>query len=665
MIIYENTGHYRLLNLLLTRGSVFPRSLVIAIPAAIFTGVLRALVMYDYIPWLQGDDAVMTETQAWSGFSFLVGFLIVFRTNMAYNRFWDGCTSTHAMRAEWFDAASSLIAFCKHSKEIPAKVERFKHILVRLFSMLHAAALAEIEDEEDEERCLSLTFDLIDAWGIDEASMKTIQESDARVELIFEWIQMLVVENINTGVLSIPPPILSRAFQEVANGMVQFHEAFKISTIPFPFPYAQTCDCLLVIHWIVVPFVTSAWVARPVWAAIFAFVQVFILWALNFIATEIENPFGQDPNDISGQQMQDEMNKQLLLLLAPTTQKTPDLSPFAVFDPDPGEIDKDELMRKSSFKTVWDELERKRRMSRHASEGTIVSVLQLEQRPSFNVFLKDGFAKAAGQKFNEPKRVKDNAATARRRRKRRLSRSNRSVRSSEPSESDSPISVSGGQNQPWSSMSQADSQPPSQTSSGSLSSDFANQHYHRASSPRLEVNFGRRERSIDVSLTKAQPVAFSSVKAFDLSPEHRYSGGGETTAFSIEIPKTIPSIGQNGQSWESLEKDSDTLVTSVEGGASNLGLRDVAKTILEPILVRGPESPAILAPLPNRIPSQSESRSDSTPEGPPTLTKDLVSAPPVSQQVRLQWHTAGDKAAGPEVLTRKYTSEGDCHAIEV
>ncbi|CAK0830093.1 unnamed protein product [Prorocentrum cordatum] len=96
----------------------------------------------------------------------------------------------------------------------------------------------------------------------------------------------------SAGVLTIPAPILSRAFQEIANGMCQFHEAIKIATIPFPFPYAQTCDCLLIMHWLVTPLVVSQWVSAPSWGALFSFIQVFIYWCLNLIAVEIEQPFG-------------------------------------------------------------------------------------------------------------------------------------------------------------------------------------------------------------------------------------------------------------------------------------------------------------------------------------------------------------------------------------
>ena len=36
-----------------------------------------------------------------------------------------------------------------------------------------------------------------------------------------------------------PPPILSRVYQELSNAMLGFNSAMKVATTPFPFPYAQ------------------------------------------------------------------------------------------------------------------------------------------------------------------------------------------------------------------------------------------------------------------------------------------------------------------------------------------------------------------------------------------------------------------------------------------
>ncbi|CAK0877820.1 unnamed protein product, partial [Prorocentrum cordatum] len=137
----------------------------------------------------------------------------------------------------------ALIAFCKHappSKDFEVAV--FQNTLVRLFSMLHSAALGDVEDCSDRmdvSAFQAFQMELIDAAAIDEQSLNVIRQSEAKVELIFQWIQQLIVENISTGVMSIPPPILTRSFQEMASGMVHFHNALKISTVPFPFPYAQ------------------------------------------------------------------------------------------------------------------------------------------------------------------------------------------------------------------------------------------------------------------------------------------------------------------------------------------------------------------------------------------------------------------------------------------
>jgi len=353
MITYKRGGIYFLLKVFQRKGSVFATSFRIALPCALATVGLKLLSDMDYIPWLGDSQSIVYDNGAWSGFSFLVGFLIVFRTSQAYARFWDGCTSTHQMRAEWYDACSAVVAFCKYSKVDQCKISVFEHTLVRLFSMLHALALAEIEDSnsDDLEQVEAFKYELIDVESIDPDSLRTIKNSDSKVELVYQWVQQLIVENIDTGVLSIPPPLLSRVFQEINNGMVQFHEAIKISTIPFPFPYAQTCDCLLLMHYFTVPFVMSQWVTRPVWAFIFSFVQVSILWSLNCIAVEIENPFGQDANDIDACSMQLEMNRHLSILLLPQTQRTPRIQASA--EEDVRAARNHLVMRRSSFSEAW------------------------------------------------------------------------------------------------------------------------------------------------------------------------------------------------------------------------------------------------------------------------------------------------------------------------
>jgi len=363
MIQYNSSGYNFILNLFALDGSVFPKALKISVPSSLCTGVLVALIYdFEFFPYFKDPEAVMNNNAIWGGFSFFVGFLVVFRTSQAYNRFWEGCTSTHKMGAEWFDCCAALMAFCKFSTAGEDSVLSFQNTLIRLFSMLHAAALGEIEDcgeqNQNYAKVAAFKMELIDGEALDEECLRAIRDSDAKVELIFQWIQQLIVENIKTGVLSIAPPILTRSFQEIANGMVHFHDALKISNVPFPFPYAQTCDCLLVLHWFIVPFVVSQWCTHAAWAFVFSFIQVFTLWSLNMIAVELENPFGTDPNDIDGVKMQLQMNHHLRLLLRETTRQTPTLRltgedmkelTLRVVD-DPVEL-------KASFFQLWEEMD--------------------------------------------------------------------------------------------------------------------------------------------------------------------------------------------------------------------------------------------------------------------------------------------------------------------
>merc|ERR1719424_1911930 len=170
-MIYYETG--RIKSIFQLAGSVLPMALKISLPNGLVTGAL-AFGVYELnvLGTMDLESTLMKNNAIWGGFSFLLGFLVVFRTSQAYSRFWEGCTSTHYMGAEWFDACAALIAFCKHAEPDKAReVLNFQNILVRLFSMLHSAALGDIEDcneSLDVSAYQAFQMELIDAWGIDD-----------------------------------------------------------------------------------------------------------------------------------------------------------------------------------------------------------------------------------------------------------------------------------------------------------------------------------------------------------------------------------------------------------------------------------------------------------------------------------------------------------------
>eukprot|EP00971_Amphidinium_carterae_P290147 5760985-Amphidinium_carterae.1 len=232
------------------------------------------------------------------------------------------------MGAEWFDSCSALIAYTKVSKSPTSDVLAFQNRILRLYSMLHAVALAELEDVNNGhqgDQVQSFQMELVDAGAFEDETLKAVRDSTCRVELVYQWIQSSIIEAQNSGILSVPPPIISRSFQELSGGMVCLNDALKIADTPFPFPYVQTCDALLLVLYIASPLVASTYCSTWWVAAFFCFIISFTFTCLTLTALELELPFGKDANDIQGGDLQDEMNHKLRLLLSNTSWKLPSL----------------------------------------------------------------------------------------------------------------------------------------------------------------------------------------------------------------------------------------------------------------------------------------------------------------------------------------------------
>lgn len=355
MIRYTNAAfHPRLL--FTAVGSAFPFSLKVAVPCAIVAAASQILRQQNVGEATYFFSNILTNNAAYTAFTFLCGFLVVFRTQQGYGRFWGGCNSIKAMQAEWFAAASNLVAFCRHSDCPQSQILQFHHVLLRLMSMLHAVSMAQlegIENDDEPEEPAAHRLQLIDVRGLDRQSLDSVQNVDCSVEMILQWVQSLTVHNIKTGVLSIPPPILARVFHNLSNGLASFQQAHMLTDVPYPFPFMQATELLLVLHWLVTPMVMCQFTTSPMWTAIFSFLATFILWTLNTISTELENPFGQDANDLNIEEMQSQMNKRLLTLLWPGSNRLPNLSEWAVLD----EAALHHPASMVSLQQVWQEIE--------------------------------------------------------------------------------------------------------------------------------------------------------------------------------------------------------------------------------------------------------------------------------------------------------------------
>lgn len=325
MILYE-VGEWGLGFIWRLDGSVLPRACVVAGPSLALGLGLR--YMMDNYPGPYFNES-WNQSAVWNVMTIVLGCLLGLRINRAYGRFWEGITLVQMMRAEWLETCSNLMAFTRivqlrhpDDAEWSDKVLDFQYTLIRLMSLMHGAALRQIGGNQEE-------FDVLDVNGLDDDSLNFLKHCERkeinRVEVLLHWIQQLITENLHNGVLSVPPPILTRVYQTLSRGMVNLHNARKLADIPFPFALSQTTVVLLLVHGVFTPIFLSVLIDSYVGTAVLTFVPLTGMWSLVYIAVQLEQPFGQDVNDLNLSQLQFELNHALLMLVDPHAQRAPKL----------------------------------------------------------------------------------------------------------------------------------------------------------------------------------------------------------------------------------------------------------------------------------------------------------------------------------------------------
>merc|ERR1712232_1034463 len=78
---------------------------------------------------------------------------------------------------------------------------------------------------------------------------------------------------------------------------------------------------LLLFHWLTTAFVAGLTMKHEMSAFVYAFISVFALWSMHYTSLEIEQPYGDDLNDLPLYTMQTSMNDSLVNLLNPHTQE--------------------------------------------------------------------------------------------------------------------------------------------------------------------------------------------------------------------------------------------------------------------------------------------------------------------------------------------------------
>eukprot|EP00931_Biecheleriopsis_adriatica_P000665 TRINITY_DN10075_c1_g1_i2.p1 TRINITY_DN10075_c1_g1~~TRINITY_DN10075_c1_g1_i2.p1 ORF type:complete len:516 (+),score=64.58 TRINITY_DN10075_c1_g1_i2:144-1691(+) len=318
MIYYENTGFKSFFTL---KGSVLQKAMKWSITYSVLSLLLCIFFHHgESISGVEIIDVAHLQTMDFGGrlrdFTFVLGFFISFCTQKAYSRWWEGGTLLQQLRGEWFNAFSSLLAFSNPDPKMNAQVQRFQHMLARMISLMYAQALMQVSSTER-------VFELIDITGFDAESLDFLYQSHDGCEVVLQWLQRAIVEANGKGIIMIAPPILSRVYNQLGNGIVRLNNARKIHEFPIPFPIAQMVFFQLICHGILTSFVCAIVVENPGLAFIFTFLVCQSLWTIHYITLELEQPYGTDANDLPLEEMMVDLNHSLCNLLDSRAREPP------------------------------------------------------------------------------------------------------------------------------------------------------------------------------------------------------------------------------------------------------------------------------------------------------------------------------------------------------
>lgn len=260
------------------RGSVAPRVL----PGVLWCGGLGFLVsVLDYfglrLSW-QGFDILITNVS----YNLVLGLLLVFRTNTAYDRFWEGRLAWATLTANIRNLGYLIWVAIAEAEPIDRKN---KVSTLRLLVALAIATKLQLQQQpinsELEERMTPNQF----------FQLKTVKSAQLQLIVwIGDYLQQQYKRNlVNANQLT--------AMNVLLNGLLEaITTCERLLETPIPLAYSIYLKRLLLIYCISLPFQLVNilnWWTSPI-----VTILSFVLLGIEKIGTEIENPFGDDTNDL-------------------------------------------------------------------------------------------------------------------------------------------------------------------------------------------------------------------------------------------------------------------------------------------------------------------------------------------------------------------------------
>lgn len=312
MIDYD--PHHWRSHLLDIRGSmireILPRVVTMTAWAGIVVTAHMSLIASNMGPGL----AIKSTAHALVGL--VLGLLLVFRTNSSYDRFWEGRKLWGGIVNETRNLAR---AACVHLKEVPEVRDRVVYGAVA-FSY---ASMTQLRRKRRKRRKSAASEPIASARQCI-GPLTELLAADEREPLLANEHLPLAVSIWTTNELrnarragQISDYVLVAADQNMQQLIDYVGGCERIHSTPMPYAYMVHSRRALILYCCTLPF---ALVGEFGWFAIPAVLLMsFLFLGIEEIGVEIEDPFGQDENDLPLERICQTIERNLLAQIEPAT----------------------------------------------------------------------------------------------------------------------------------------------------------------------------------------------------------------------------------------------------------------------------------------------------------------------------------------------------------
>eukprot|EP01065_Artemidia_motanka_P004961 TRINITY_DN1235_c0_g1_i2.p1 TRINITY_DN1235_c0_g1~~TRINITY_DN1235_c0_g1_i2.p1 ORF type:complete len:372 (+),score=141.08 TRINITY_DN1235_c0_g1_i2:214-1329(+) len=262
---------------------------------------------------------------------FPIGFLLVFRANLSYGRWWDGrCAIGELVFSSRCIAVKTLTYICADSppdlaqKHCDAVLRLVLAFIVNVRHSVQRRGSGEAELSQEKRQ----VFNQLRVWELehyladDSVAEMRAGGAAARAVILCNMLCRKVLEPAENEPHDIDtvryrwPTAVGEIVQHVENLLAAWQRILKIATTPMPFPYAHCLELFLYMWVYTLPFsvlgvsMDMGWLAVPTTMA-----SAVLLFGTNHVGQMIEDPFGNDPTDFDLVRFQRMLHNEMVALV--------------------------------------------------------------------------------------------------------------------------------------------------------------------------------------------------------------------------------------------------------------------------------------------------------------------------------------------------------------